>query len=177
MDQHVTSHQQHDSQQLKHSTVPHLFLFVGLVVYAVVFFLMSRSSNFSAGRDTIILLMGLAMGVGLCIGDIKYVYKYYAFDLNNFNHQFVTRSLLFLLSYFPLGFLIISSSGSVFGSGMMLGIGAYLAQEMWQYKDDYSAFKKRYLFQLARELTPTEFWWSIRAFIGVVVAFLLLALA
>lgn len=158
-------------------SIPLPFILAGLVVYAIVYFLITRGNSLSPGRDTIFLLLGLCIGVWFCVGDVSYFYKYYAFDLTSFNQKFVTRSLLFLLSYIPLGFLIISSSGSTFGAGIILGMGAYLSQEMWMYRDDYQAFKKKYLFQLARELTVNEFWWSVRGFIAIVGIFSLLTFA
>ncbi len=75
---------------------------------------------------------GVYLGVGLLIADALWLSRYYADRWPCPSNQLVTRSLLFILAYFPLAIYIITSSASIVGMGMILGIGLVLAIELFR---------------------------------------------
>lgn len=153
------------------------FLVLGMVMYVVFYYFFNFDIYKSSMQESFFLLGGMVLGLSLCVIDEKYLYEFYSFsDEPKHQHDLVTRSLLFLLSYFPLSFFIISSSGSTLGSGIVLGMGVFLAKEIWMHRDNNDFIHQRYLYQLARKLSHTEVWWAVRGFISGVVVLLLLAL-
>jgi len=102
-------------------------------------------------------LLGLAVGLGLgsliMVGDELFAYRWYT---EQSQHFLITRSPLFWLSYVPLALFIITSSGSLIGQGMMVGIGWWLVWEMWQLCRDRAAFASRFLTQVTRPFSMAE---------------------
>jgi hypothetical protein len=67
------------------------------------------------------------------------------------------RSLLFLVVWVPLAFFALTSTGSLFASGLVMGIGLHLVQGMWREQRSNPVGLNRKLFwQVKREVSGKE---------------------
>lgn len=114
-------------------------------------------------------LLGWYAGIGLLILDKKQLYKYYYESVHTERDRFaklITRSLLFILSYFALSTFLITSSGSSLGIGLIAGIGLVLAFELWQSRT-YVEFFNQYFIQAKKTWTAKE----IDSFVKIFIVF------
>ncbi len=97
---------------------------------------------------------GLLLGAVVLWFDENIAYpKYRALDGETVH--LVSRSTLFIVAYVPLTLFLLTSSGSLFAMGLILGIGIQLALEMMLLRNRLEEFTQRFL-QLRRSLTLTE---------------------
>lgn len=80
--------------------------------------------------------------------------------------ELITRSLLFLLTLVPLGIFLLTSTGSVLGIGVYLGIIITLCVEIMSLYGDIDTLSARYLYQLNRKLRVSD----LQIFMGCVLA-------
>ena len=110
--------------------------------------------------DITLFVVGLLFGWALLEADENFFYKYYVeekeVNLPLSERQLVTRSLLFILSLFPLGLYLMTSTGSSIGVGLFINLTAGLALEMFSLKDESELFHKRFLYQLKRKFSQQE---------------------
>ena len=109
--------------------------------------------------------MGLVVGLMFMTADKVLFSHWYKTYLDLHQAVVMTRSLLFLLVYWPLTIFVLSSAGLLIGQGMVLGIGLVLALEMWQKYRDLEAFKSYFQIPPSSCLTQSEvtyltFGWS-----------------
>jgi hypothetical protein len=67
-----------------------------------------------------------------------------------------TRSLFFLLIYIGMSLYVLTSTGSILGMGLILGIGLHFCLDFWWYKRDTTQFDDFFLWQLKKKLQPQE---------------------
>lgn len=96
--------------------------------------------------------IGIFFGLALLDVDEFYLYKFYEPD----RPRLATRSVLFLLSLFPLGLYILTSTGSPIGVGMLLGIVSGLSLEIFALRNNTKKFYDRFLYQLKRTISVNE---------------------
>ncbi|MFZ1721867.1 MAG: hypothetical protein WAU07_05175 [Microgenomates group bacterium] len=77
----------------------------------------------------------------------------------------ITRSLLFMLSLIPLGVFLITSTGSVLGIGLYLGLLTSISSELTSLYQTPQLIRERYLYQLKRLPQSNELMWYV---VGVV---------
>ena len=70
--------------------------------------------------------------------------------------KLLTRSALFLIVYLILTIFVLTSTGSVFGIGMMLGIGLHYTFDFWRYSQDTQRFVRHYFWQVKRSFTSRD---------------------
>jgi hypothetical protein len=105
-------------------------------------------------------------------GDVKGMLKALA-QAETLQEKLLTRSALFLIVYIFMTIFVLTSTGSVVGFGIMLGMGLHYTVDFWRYSKDPKKFAKQYLWQVKRVLSPQE----IRAFVlGWTALFILLSL-
>jgi hypothetical protein len=102
--------------------------------------------------DVGLFAVGLILGIGLLELDERLLYQYYDPE----DKKLATRSALFLLTLFPLGLFLLTSTGSPTGVGMFLGIISGLSLEFYNLRNDLEQFQQRYLYQLKRDIAPDE---------------------
>lgn len=102
--------------------------------------------------DVLLFIVGLLFGTALLEADENFLFKYY--DLEE--KKLATRSLLFIVSLFPLGLFLLTSTGSAIGVGMFLAIISGLSLEFYLLKNNIAEFQKRFLYQLKRDITLDE---------------------
>jgi len=97
--------------------------------------------------------LGLLAGVGL----LKFDKVVLAPRYNDETHQFViTRSLLFLLSFAAVSIWMITSSGSIVGNGLALGIASSLLVEMTHLRLDLELFHLTFLAQVNKRYSQQD---------------------
>lgn len=138
-----------------------------IVSYSALFFLATHFGKSTDYFDVFIFVLGLSMGMGLLELDELFLYKYY----DPKNKQLATRSLLFLISLFPLGLFLMTSTGSIIGVGMFLSIISGLSLDLFSYKNNLPSFQKRFLFQLKRNISKDEQTVLITVFISLSVLY------
>lgn len=68
----------------------------------------------------------------------------------------ITRSSLFLLCYWPLALYVTSSSSSLFGQGVVIGLGSLLGWEVWRLRAWPARFKQHFQLPVTSKLTTEE---------------------
>jgi hypothetical protein len=81
--------------------------------------------------------------------------------------KLTTRSVFFLLVYVPVALLVLTSTGSYFGMGMILGLGLHYCYDFLRYRRDLSSFEQHFLWQVKRKFSEIE----INALIMVFIIF------
>ena len=121
-------------------------------------------------------LGGLGLGIWLMKFDEWWGWRYYSesrgFWPRPSSPQLITRSPIFLLSYWVLAVFLMTSSGSYLGMGLILGMGLVLISEMYQWRRQPSDFSYRF-YQQTKTLTPMEVGWVTRIFITCYLAMFL----
>ncbi len=77
----------------------------------------------------------------------------------------ITRSLLFVLSLVPLGIFLLTSTGSVLGIGLYLGILVSYSSELVSFYHSPQLIRDRFLYQLKKAPQANEMLWFM---VGVV---------
>ncbi|MEA2056997.1 MAG: hypothetical protein U9O78_04840 [Patescibacteria group bacterium] len=122
---------------------------IASIVYCLPFFLILSSTSMF-----ILFALGVFFGLGLLEADQRYFYRYYSEKKESESETFLaTRSFLFLLTLIPLSIFVITSTMSMLGIGMIMGILLNLLIEMTIYRAWPQAFKKRFLDEL--KVKPT----------------------
>lgn len=87
--------------------------------------------------------------------------------------KLLTRSVLFLIVYVVMTVFVLTSTGSVVGTGLMLGMGLHYTYDFWRYSRSPEKFAKQYLWQVKKSFSDQE----IRGFvIGWTVFFVIVTL-
>ena len=97
---------------------------------------------------------GLVLGLALLVIDKHYLYRYYMEDQSN--SELMTRSLLFLIALVPLSLFVVTSSGSLVGSGLVLGLVSGLVGEMVMLRNQPDEFRAVFLSQMQRQVSEDE---------------------
>jgi hypothetical protein len=79
-----------------------------------------------------------------------------------------SRSALFLLLFVPVAFFVITTSGSLFGSGFALGMGYVLAFEQLQARSDGVLFNQSFFQPLKRSLSLQQIQFIAFGFLAIV---------
>ncbi|MDA1079793.1 MAG: hypothetical protein O2840_03870 [bacterium] len=119
--------------------------------------------------------LGLLAGVGL----LKFDKVVLAPRYNDESHQFViTRSFLFLLSFAAVAVFMVTSSGSIVGNGLALGIASSLLVEMTHLRLDVDVFHQTFLAQVQKRYSQSDInrlvtvsWVYFLALVGLVFRF------
>lgn len=148
-------------------------LFIQLVfplLYALIYYFFTAQDTINPLANTVLFAAGLYVGQFLLWADARWFYSYYnppteteATTANTEEMpatpdipQLITRSLLFILSLFPLSIYMITSTGSAMGVGVLLGILVGLAIEMIILRRDLLFFQQHFFYQLRRPATLKE---------------------
>jgi hypothetical protein len=99
------------------------------------------------------LVGGLALGLSLTTIDRKFLRAYYDPDRKD---ALVTQSILFIGACIPLSFLVITSSASYAGGGLVVGIALTTLVTMWRYRSNDQLFDSTFMSQLKRPLVSWE---------------------
>lgn len=128
--------------------------------------------------------LGLVVGMALLLGDELLFHQWYAPEAGADPQPTVpepvattpaaepllTRSTLFLIILIPLSLFIVTSSGSLLGTGLILGLTSGLVWEMWRLRLAPEQFHQSFLSQLKRSLQPFEIQrlvWGAIAFVVI----------
>jgi hypothetical protein len=81
--------------------------------------------------------------------------------------KLLTRSILFFCIYIALTFFVMTSTGSIIGIGLMLGLGMHICLDLLSHSKDTETFHKHFLWQLKRKLSQKE----VERFVAGFIAF------
>ena len=59
---------------------------------------------------------------------------------------------------------VMTSTGSVLGMGMILGIGLHFCLDLWQYRSDEQKFNLHFFWQIKRKLVAREITYLVVSF-------------
>lgn len=148
--------------------------------------------------EFVLFVIGVVMGVNILLLD-RFLHAFYLYPEHDFNQllqeewrkknwkgllhvfrqaepfqeQLMTRSMVFLLCYLFLAIFVLTSTGSVIGMGVILGMGLRYVVDFWRLSKAPEQFTKQFLWQVKRSVTPQE----IRTMVvGSTVLFLVITL-
>lgn len=129
-----------------------------VVTYTLLFFLAVYFGKPATMVDGVFFLVGLLLGWVILEADESYFHKYYLEEEQMSLEQkpLITRSVLFMLALIPLGFYLLTSTGSVIGVGVFVSIVSGLALEMYVYRSQIEVFHQRFLSQLQKKLSESD---------------------
>lgn len=138
-------------------------------LYTVVYYFLSLD-----WQSTALLGIGLAVGWLLYALDGLLFAKYYAEP--GLPLKPVSRSLWMLLVFWPLAIFVATSTGSLLGFGLILGIGVSLTCDILRLQNSAENFKTYFQFPVASQLNQTEIQigslvWAL-AFLGLAASYL-----
>lgn len=88
----------------------------------------------------------------------------------NLQRRLVTRSAFFFVAYVATAIFMLTSTGSVIGAGIILGIGLHFCFDFLLYRRDMQKFHEHFLWQIKRQFADTE----VNAIVGAFCAFFIL---
>lgn len=103
-------------------------------------------------KQLILFTLGLYLAIGLLIADEKILYRYYSLSSDQ-AVKLITRSALFLLALVPLALFVVTSTGSILASGLVMGLWIGLMVEMFYLRANPVKFHQQLLHDLKKELT------------------------
>lgn len=144
------------------------FQYLTPLLYAVVLYFIHIAPNDGDFASVVLFLIGFYLGNALMWLDGVALYPYYN-PLRTEPKQLLTRSVIFILAFIPVTLFVLTSSGSLLGSGLVFAIGLTLASEIFLLRHDAQAFHYHFLSQLKRQLTDQELMRVVWAFCGFMV--------
>lgn len=128
-----------------------------MVLLAVAFLLLMTLRRWTiidqAWLDLLFLSAGLALGLSLNVIDEKVLRAYYDAERQE---GLITRSILFVAACIPLSILMITSSASYMGGGLVVGIALSTLMGMSHLVQESEQFDAQYMSQLKRPLLAWE---------------------
>ncbi len=148
------------------------FILLGLLAGAFFFFTLEAKLIW---LPLVQFSLGLLVGVGL----LKFDKVVLAPRYNDETHQFViTRSFLFLIAFAAAAVLMVTSSGSIVGNGLALGIASSLLVEMTHLRLAIDEFHQTFLAQVTKRYSQSDItrlvimsWVYFFALVGLVFRF------
>jgi hypothetical protein len=70
--------------------------------------------------------------------------------------KLITRSILFLIAYVAVAIFVLTSTGSILGIGLVLGIGFHFCMDFIRYRKDLEKFNSHFLWQVKRKFAKQE---------------------
>ena len=163
------------------------------LLYSAVFFF-----SFPSLVSFIIFVIGIFVGSGMIVVD-RILHALYLFPENEINvlireewrkknllgvlnmlqladpyqDQLMTRSVLFLAIYWLLALFVLTSTGSVLGIGIILGMGLRYTLDFWSVKNQPELFVHQFLWQVRHQFTKQH---VERIIVGWTIAFTVLSL-
>jgi len=117
------------------------------------FFFFKLNADISEWKALLTIAAGAYLGVLFLWFDSALMCKQYQ---ENGEVTLITRSLPFILSYAAVAFWMVTSSASLVGSAMAVGIGSSLLVEMTHLRLDTEGFNQRFLKHLTRPFSQQE---------------------
>ncbi len=70
--------------------------------------------------------------------------------------KLITRSVFFLIAYVAVAIFVLTSTGSILGIGLVLGIGFHFCVDFIRYRSDLEKFNRHFLWQVKRKFAQQE---------------------
>jgi len=117
------------------------------------FFFFKLNADIAEWKALLTISIGAYLGVLFLWFDSALMCRQYQ---ENGEVTLITRSLPFILSYAAVAFWMVTSSASLVGSAMAVGIGSSLLVEMTHLRLDTEGFNQRFLKHLTRPFSQQE---------------------
>lgn len=152
-----------------------LSLLLPLLYSAVFFFSFPNIFAFA------VFVLGVVIGSGIILID-RLLHAFYLFPDTEFNvlireewrkknifgvlkmlqladpyqDQLMTRSVLFLVIYWVLALFVLTSTGSILGIGIILGMGLRYVIDFWKVRNQPEVFVHQFLWQVRHQFTKQQ---------------------
>jgi hypothetical protein len=146
------------------------------LLYSAIFFF-----SFPSIVSFVIFAVGIVVGSGMILVD-RILHAFYLFPEHEFNvlireewrkknifgvlkmlqladpyqDQLMTRSVLFLVIYWILAVFVLTSTGSVLGVGIILGMGLRYVIDFWNVRKQPEVFVHQFLWQVRHQFTKQQ---------------------
>src|SRR5258708_1940835 len=87
--------------------------------------------------------------------DFKNVFRA-LFLAGTLQERLITRSIYFLIAYTATALFVITSTGSVIGTGIILGIGLHYCFDFYVYQRNLDLLHKHFLWQIKKQFEQQE---------------------
>lgn len=104
-------------------------------------------------------LVGLVVGIGLMLVDEKSGYRWYQAEVGSAesdHKQLITRSIVMGLLYLILAVVVVTSTTSLIGRGVVTSLLGFYSFELWQRRAAPRQFQHRFFWQIKRVITADE---------------------
>jgi len=105
----------------------------------------------------ILFTLGVIGGVLLMIGDAQWLWRQYQLYVSTPERPvLLTRSLLFLVAFWPLALFVVTTGSNPMGQGVIIGMGGILCWELWQKHSKFEVFKSYFGIPAHSKLTQRD---------------------
>ena len=125
------------------------------VLFSILYYLAYVMPNDQSFWLVVIFVIGAYIGNAILWADGALLYARYN-ELQTLPQKLITRSILFVIAFTAATLLILTSSGSGLGAGIVIGLGISLLGEMIAYLREPPQFQQRFLYQLKRQPSVAE---------------------
>lgn len=122
-------------------------------VYFVLSLVLSWTKLLSLWYQIPVLGVGLLLGMLVPQIDRLFLHHLYRSDESS---GLVTQSMVFLGLFFPVSLFVVTSTGSIFGGGVVIGLLAQTLATFLKLRQNPQELDRVFFFQLQRSLTEIE---------------------
>lgn len=138
----------------KEEQVKKIILLVALISF-VLFLLIKQDWEITSLWSQILLfIFSYGLGLFLMLGDEKYLQKLYLDELEE--KILITRSPLFILILPFLSIFVLTSTGSIVGTGLITALNLVILIEIWQLSTKEDLFNQNFLQNTKKRVNLSE---------------------
>lgn len=138
----------------KEEQIKKIILLVALIFF-VLFFLIKQDWKITNSWSQILLfIFSYGLGLFLMLGDEKYLQKLYLDELEE--KILITRSPLFILILPFLSIFVLTSTGSIVGTGLITALNLVILIEIWQLSTKEDLFNQNFLQNTKKRVNLSE---------------------
>lgn len=131
-----------------------IILFISLALYVLIWLVRGQWQIAELWSQILFFIVAYGVGLFLMLGDEKYLQKIYSDELEE--KILITRSPLFLLVLPFLSIFMLTSTGSIVGMGLILGLNLVVIIEIWQLASNEEIFNQFFLQRVKKQITLSE---------------------
>jgi len=131
-----------------------IILFISLILFIIIWLVRGQWQIAELWFSILVFIIAYGLGLFLMLGDEKYLQKIYSDELEK--KILITRSPLFLLILPFLSIFMLTSTGSIAGMGLILGLNLVVIIEIWQLTYQTEKFNQLFLQGVKKHLVLSE---------------------
>ncbi len=129
-----------------------------IILYTVLYWA-TKGLNQTDWLELLLLLLGLSLGIGLVWLDEYWLVNLYS-EADSQAHP-LSQSLVVLLSLFPIGVFVVTSTASVLSMGFFLGLAASIVTKMVSLYQQPDVLRQQFFWQLKTPLGDSQVQWVV----------------